>query len=141
MGPVKKLVCFADKISNLEIDVEDTAEVILRFASGAIGEIHLDYLQRFYQRNFEFFGETGTVIWDVNLRSVMLKSKGEAGEQVFPLEEGYDLNAMYIEEIKHFLACVAAGSPTITPLQYGAAVTKLISLAKQSAQSDAVIYI
>ena len=53
---VAKLACFSGHISNLEIDVEDVAEVILQFEDGAIGEIHQDYIQRFPQRNFEFLG-------------------------------------------------------------------------------------
>lgn len=138
LGDVKKVACFAKKVSALEIDVEDVFEAILEFTSGAIGEIHADYLQRFYQRNFEFFGETGTIIWDYNLKKVILKNKAN-GITEFPLEENYDLNAMYVEEIKHFLQCVEKQQETVTPIEEGAAVLRLICAAKDSAEKNKVI--
>lgn len=50
LGEVDAVVCFAGRQSHLEIDTEDTAALLLRFTSGAIGEIHLDYTQRVYSR-------------------------------------------------------------------------------------------
>lgn len=140
LGEVKKLSCFAKKVSHLEIDVEDVAEVILEFESGAIGEIHLDYLQRFYQRNFEFFGEKGTIIWDTNLKKVVLITK-EKGREEFPLDQDYDINAMYVEEVKHFLDCVDNRQETITPVEKGASILRLIMAAKESAEKDKSVYL
>lgn len=146
--PVKKLACFADKVSQIEIDVEDTAEVILQFESGTIGEIHLDYTQRFYQRNFEFFGTEGTIWWDANWKKVVLRTvetpgagvlgKGGAQEE-FPLVENYDINTMYIDEVKHFLACVADRKETITPTDTGAETLRLILAAKVSSEKGRAV--
>ncbi len=138
LGPVKKLVSFADKVSNLEIDVEDVSETILVFKSGVIGEIHLDYVQRFYQRNYEFFGENGTILWDVNQKKVLLKVV-DAEPQEFALESDYDLNAMYIEQLKHFLMAVKNHQSTVTPIEKGSEIIKLISAAKTSAAEGRVI--
>jgi predicted dehydrogenase len=140
-SPVKQIACIAEKVSDLEIDVEDTAEVLLRFDNGVIGEMHLDYIQRFYQRNFEFFGTEGTIIWDTNWKKVVLSAKsatggsgGKTAIEEFPLEDGYDLNTMYIEEIKHFLACVKERKETIAPFSHGARVVELIMAAKKSSE-------
>lgn len=135
---VKKIVCFSAKNSDLEIDVEDTAEVILQFTTGTIAEIHLDYTQRFYQRNFEFFGETGTIIWSADQKKVVLKNK-ESGETIFPLEENYEVNIMYVEEIKHFLECIDKGVETVTPVAKAGEVLRLICAAKESAKNIQVI--
>ena len=56
LGDVDSLFCMSTKRSSLEIDTEDTAETLIKFKSGTIAEIHLDYTQRVYQRNYEFFG-------------------------------------------------------------------------------------
>lgn len=138
LGNVARLSCFAKKVSYLEIDVEDVAEVILEFESGAVGEIHLDYLQRFNQRNFEFFGKEGTIIWDANLKKVVLLTK-EKGREEFFLDPDYDINAMYIEEIKHFLDCVDNRKETITPVEKGAKILRLIMAAKESAEKEKII--
>ena len=140
LGRVTKLVCFADRVGDVTVDTEDLAEVVLKFTSGAIGEVHLDYLQRFYQRNYEFFGETGTMKWDVNEKRIVLQIKDKEA-QVFPLAENYDLNAMYVEEIKHFLHCVKDRKETLTPVEAGAEVLCLICAAKESAEKGIVMRI
>lgn len=145
--PVKKLACFANRVSNLEIDVEDTAEVILQFVNGTIGEIHLDYTQRFYQRNFEFFGAEGTIWWDTNWKKIVLRTVetpgsgvlGSGSMQEFPLATDYDINTMYVEEVRHFLDCVEHRQETITPVSKGADVVKLICAAKAAATMNCVI--
>lgn len=140
LGDVKKLSCFAKKVSGLKIDVEDVAEIVLEFKSGAIGEIHLDYLQRFNQRNFEFFGEKGTIIWDTNLKKIVLMTK-ERGREEFPLDLAYDINTMYVEEARYFLECVEKRKKTITPVEKGMQVLRLIMAAKESAKKDRSIYL
>ena len=137
LGDVKKLACFAGRISNLEIDVEDTAEIVLQFTSGAIGEIHLDYTQRFAQRSFEFFGESGTLSWTLEQKKVLLRRVGyDPVETILPPE--YDLNMMYREEAKHFLHSVETRQETLMPIGRGAEVIRLICSAKESAQTERV---
>ena len=38
LSEVSQVVCFSDKLSSLEIDTEDTAEILLRLKSGAIAD-------------------------------------------------------------------------------------------------------
>ena len=138
LGKAKKIACFADRVGDITVDVEDTAELILQFENKAIGEIHLDYLQRFYQRNFEFFGEKGTIIWDVNKNNAVLRVKDKE-DDIFDNQKDYDINDMYIEEAEHFLDCVKTGKKTITDFKAGAEILKLICAAKESAENKTVI--
>ncbi len=138
LGDVSKVTCVAKKISDLEIDVEDVAAVILHLKSGALVELHLDYVQRFYSRCYEFFGETGTIMWDIKEKKVLLKTK-EAGEQIFELISEYDFNTMYIDELKHFLACVEARSNTVSSVIVGARVLEIITAAKESSLKEKTI--
>lgn len=140
LGNVKKLSCFAGKVSTLEIDVEDVAEVILQFENSAIAEIHLDYLQRFYQRNFEFFGEKGSMYWSMAEKKVTVLEV-EKEKQEFSLPENYDLNDMYVQEVQHFLNCVDSRTPSLTPIEQGEKIVKLISAAKESSDSEKVMHI
>jgi len=140
LGDVKKLACFAGNVSNLEIDTEDIAETILQFKNGAIAEIHVDYLQRFRQRNFEFFGELGTILWDTNEKRVVLLEKDKE-KQGFLLDSGYDINDMYVEEVRHFLQCIEKREETVTPIERGAEVLNLICKAKESSTENKIILI
>ncbi len=133
LGDVEEVFCMAGKLSNLEIDTEDTAEVLLKFHSGAVGEIHLDYTQRHYQRNYEFFGEEGTLKWDFNERTVRLYKAREGMWEVFEEPRNYDFNEMYRNEMKHFLDCAESGEQTLTDLHAGLRTLKAITAAKASA--------
>ena len=62
-GPVKSVTAEASKISDLDVDVEDYAALLLRHQNGVRTEIHLDYVQRCKQRNCKIVGEKGTLMW------------------------------------------------------------------------------
>ncbi len=65
VGKVKSVWGFTGKISDLEVDVEDTAEIGLRFESGALGSLHLDFNQQPPEHRFEVIGTKGTIKWDL----------------------------------------------------------------------------
>jgi len=48
---------------------------------------------------------------------------------------------MYIEQIKYFLDCIKSRKKTITSIERGAQVLKLICAAKESAKEDKSIYL
>jgi predicted dehydrogenase len=138
LGGVEKVFCLSGKLSDLEIETEDTAEVLLRFDGGAIGEIHLDYTQRAYQRNYEFFGEKGTLKWDFNERQVCLYKAEEKIWEIFIEPRDYDLNTMYIEEMKHFLDCVQNSKPSVTDIHSGLKTLMTILAAKTSVREGRI---
>ena len=63
LGEVAGTTCVAGKLSQLEIDTEDVAAILLRFETGAVEEIDLDYIQRAYRRTCQIIGEEGTLHW------------------------------------------------------------------------------
>lgn len=63
LGSVNKVNCVADKISDLDIDVEDFANMTLTHHSGARSSIHVDYLKPFKRRGCEIVGDQGMIIW------------------------------------------------------------------------------
>lgn len=139
-APVAEVTCVATKASALEIDVEDVAEVIFKFKNGSLGAVHVDYLQRFYKRTFEFFGSLGTISWDVVAKKVLVQIiDQEAGE--FLLSENYDFNEMYFKEVEHFLEAIKNDSKTVTPLARGVEVVELIVASKKSNEEKRTISI
>ena len=63
-GPADSVLCHADKLSDLEIDVEDYAALTLSHGKNVKSEIHLDYLQQAKRRGCEIVGENGTLTWE-----------------------------------------------------------------------------
>lgn len=98
--------CFAGKLSDLEIETEDVAAILLAFSSGAIGEIHMDYVQRAYSRNCHVIGDEGTIRWDFakGETSWFIHKEGRWQTEVQPA--GWNLNQMYKDEMEHFLRCL-----------------------------------
>jgi predicted dehydrogenase len=138
LGEVEEVFCMAGKLSRLDIDTEDTVEAILRFSNGAIGEIHVDYTQRAYQRNYEFFCENGTLKWDFLEKEVKMYRAVESSWEVFKEPLHYDINDMYIEEMKHFLRCINDGERSITDIYSGYRTLMVIMAARASTREGRV---
>lgn len=139
LGEVSQVFCFSGKLSSLEIDTEDTAEILLQFRSGAIAEVHLDYIQRFYGRSCQIIGEEGTILWDFNERRVKSCSSGSRTWQVFPDRPDYDINEMYEDEMKHFVQCVEGKAKPIQDINSGKEVLEIALAAKQSAKTGKAV--
>jgi len=137
MGPVSHVACFADKVSNLEIETEDTAAILLRFENGAIGTVHLDYIQRIPNRTCRFIGEKGTVLWDYFAKKVCWFETGKDTWQAFEYPE-YERNDRFLAEMRHFLACLRGEEQPKVDLLTGSRVLKVALRAKESVMTEKV---
>ena len=91
LGEVEALWAFAGRLSDLELDVEDTAEIGLHFA-GDSGSVHLDYNQRPPLHSLEIIGAQGTLRWDNadGAISVFESQSGGAGAwRTYPIQETF----------------------------------------------------
>jgi predicted dehydrogenase len=132
-GEVTSVVALADHVSNLEIETEDLAAILCRFKQGAIGEIHLDYLQRPYSRACKIIGQQGTIIWDIKEGVTKIHTENHTEwEEVYRLPAGYDFNAMYMEELKAFHAILTEGKPVINPPEEAQQTLQIVLAAKRS---------
>ncbi|MCH7929401.1 MAG: Gfo/Idh/MocA family oxidoreductase, partial [Proteobacteria bacterium] len=111
LGDVTDVFAHVQKASDLDIDVEDLAELQLSFAAGGVASIHLDMIQRVAFRNCRVIGTEGTLLWDGPSHRVAMYSAGN-GEWVdlHPAAE-IDRNQMYLSELQYFLDCVATREP------------------------------
>lgn len=139
LGEVKEVFCISDKISNLEMDTEDFAAILLKFESGTITEVHLDCLQHIYRRSCELIGEKGLIIWDYIKESVRLFTEGGKKWQVFSKDLRTGKNDMFIAEIKHFIDCIEGKDTSINNVIEAKRVLELALAAKKSAQTGKII--
>lgn len=101
---VKDAKSISGKISNLEINVEDIAEAILRFENGIIGSIHLNMIERGYNRYCKVVGEKGSIKWI--FKDNVLEFYDGISKKLIMENYDFDSNDSYLEELKHFFNCV-----------------------------------
>ena len=149
LGELEALWSFNGHISSLELDVEDAAEIGLRFASGAIGGVHVNYVQRPPVHRLEIVGTKGTLRWDnADGKLYFHRMPAEFGtwsanppqpeiEQLDP-PDGFERNQLFIDQTKHFLDVVRGEQP-ICNLQDGIQALRLALAAKESQDTGSVI--
>lgn len=127
-GEVESVSCVAGQLSDLEMDVEDTAAITLRLSRRVIAEVHLDCVQRGYARNCKLIGSDGTLIWE--FKEGVRHLLPDKTWRVYPITP--DPNDMYVAELRHFLACVRGEE---TPLVSGADGRRVLDIALAAKQS------
>jgi len=141
LGEVKEVSCFLDKLSNLEMDTEDVAGILLRFESRALASIHFDCLQPTYRRSCEFIGEEGIIVADIIEQRVELLTREQNQWQVFSENIKTDVNQMYIEEMKHFIDCIEGRDTPMLDIAGAKRVLQIVLAAKESAETKTAVSI
>lgn len=135
-GEVVGAFCLSGKLSHLEIDTEDTAAMLLRFANGAMGEVHLDYVQRAYHRTCQVIGDEGTIHWDYGEDQVRWYSSRSKTWQVFANPPEWQPNQMYVDEMSHFLRCLDGVEKPAVDVFEAARVLRIALAAKESGENQ-----
>ena len=84
----------------LDIEVEEIAESILIYEDKLV-TLHVDFLQKDYDRNIKILGEKGRIIWDWHTNKVDVKLHKDTEEE-HELND-FDVNQLYIDEMKDFI--------------------------------------
>ncbi len=146
VGKVESVWGFTAKLSDLEVDVEDTAEIGLRFGSGALGNLHLDFNQQPPAHRFEIIGTKGSLKWDLSdgatriyraspeslATSTGMGIKAGGEWEMYPLPENWERNVMFLEQMKHFVAVVRGEVESACTLEDGVRVQQLVNAIHKS---------
>jgi len=132
-GEAAELVCHAAHVSALAGDTEDLAEVTLRFASGAIGHLHVDYLRRVYRRDLEIVGSDGVISWDYASRSVRVLGPEPDRVELHDGSGDGPNEAMYVAEMRHFVDCLDGREEPLVDGWEALRSLRMVEAAKRSA--------
>src|SRR2546425_7135450 len=133
LGWPREVFAYASRVSSLEIDTEDNADVLLRFDDGAVANVHLDYLQRTYRRACDFIGEDGVIAWDYIAQSVTVYGKEDRRIEGFQESINTERNQMFVDEMRHFGRCVETGDSPMLDAAGGRAILEVALAAKAAA--------
>lgn len=130
-GRFDQVFCIASNSGQLEIDVEDRADILLS-RDGLTAHMHLDFLQRRAKRGCKVIGSTGTIYWDLIANRITRDGPDGESDLLFS-DPTADRNDMYVELLRGFID-VAAGrtAPRIT-LDEGLLTLDMVEAMRESA--------
>ena len=139
-GMPSKVVALGGHLSNLEIDVEDVADVLLEmtFKGKSLPvSLHMDYIQRPPSRNCKVIGELGEITMDLSGLKVIVEKPGK--EKEIHDFGGLQRNELFINEIDHFFECVANRQQPVITLRDGFNSLRIALAIKQSMETGKII--
>lgn len=147
VGEVERLYSFCGHLSPLELDVEDVAEIGLRFQSGAVGGVHVNFVQRPPVHRLEIVGTAGTIRWD-NADGILhlLRMPADFGVssavpppptvERFAPPPGFDRNELFTEQMRHFISVARGETQPACTLNDGVLALKLSLAARESGNGE-----
>lgn len=136
-GLPRRVFAVGGHLSELEVNVEDSVSLLLHCESDGRPvpvHIHLDYLQRPPQRVCEVVGDLGKVRYDYYAQQVEFFDARTRTREVLHFDK-FDRNEMFLDEIRHFLACVRGEEKPIVGLREGLDSMKIAHAADKSLHS------
>ena len=94
--------------SQLDLEVDVCSDLMIKHKSGAVSQIHLDYLQRPPHRSGTISFEEGWLSYDFNTMKLIGQVKDKDPVIVWS-DAQYDSNQMYIDQVQEFVNYVEEG--------------------------------
>ena len=128
----EKVLSIVQNLNILGIETEEIADVILKYEKKQLN-LHIDYLQKPFQRGIKVLFERGWCEWDLNYNKIKVfdYTSDLLNETCFP--KGYHKNDMYLSQSKAFIKALDKNDTPFTDLIQGIESLNLaLEIKKQS---------
>ncbi len=133
-GTVSEVFGYNGRVSGLEVETDDLAEIQARFTSGLVGTIHQDMFGRQHSKYMEVKCAEGNIHWNVYDFSVSVFTAGDKKTKTFSFKEDHQI--MYLNEISHFIdLCRGKAAKPLCTLEGGIHGMKIIEAVLRSQAS------
>ncbi len=144
-GEVEWVKATLSRQSSLEIDVEDTAHLILGFTSGAdghqlIASVSLDFIRHDTTRLCTAICEKGSLRWN-GLTGVVEQFEVGAKEWRELFRHQHQRDDSYLAEWHHFLDCINAKTVPLISGEDGLKILQIIDAARQASDAGNLVHI
>jgi len=140
-GLPRRIFTLGGHLSSLELDVEDVASISMNFfVNGKPVPVHLhqDYVQRPPSRTLQIVGDSGNIRANFHALSVEhFDGSGHLAETANFLK--FDRNQLFLEEMRHFFACIEGKEKPLVNLRDGAQSLRMALAAKESLETEEVV--
>lgn len=144
-GEVEWVKATLSRQSNLEIDVEDTAHLILGFVPEAdghmlIGTLNLDFIRQDTTRLCTVIGANGSLRWN-GLTGVVERFEAGAIEWKVLYHQQHQRDGSYLAEWQHFISCISEKIPLLINAEDGLRVLQIIDAARKASETGGQVQI
>jgi predicted dehydrogenase len=140
-GLPRRVYALGGHLSSLEVDVEDTAEILMDYEMDGRSvpvSLHEDYLQRPPRRICEVIGDQGKIL--VNLAALSVEVFDGEGRQVESVSHaGFQRNQMFLDELNHFLSSLQGKPKPLVSVREAAHSLCMALAAKESLVTGKVV--
>ncbi|MGZ7042915.1 MAG: Gfo/Idh/MocA family protein, partial [Thermoanaerobaculia bacterium] len=140
-GFPRRVFAVGGHLSSLDLDVEDTVSVLMDcVVDGRSIPVHLhqDCVRRPPSRTCEVIGDEGTIRLDFNERTVdVFDGPGRLIET--QVCEGGTRNQLFLDELRHFLACLEGDAQPVVGARDGAQSLRMALAARESMETGRAV--
>ena len=142
-GKPRRVYAQGGHLSDLEMDVEDTADMCFS-CTNADREfpvhVHLDFLQKPARRYIHIAGEKGSIVFDYYTNELVIRSLPD-GDIQKTIYDQFQRNDMFLQEVTDFINSIRNCNLPPISLEDGITALKLCLAAKQSLVTGEVVEI
>lgn len=120
-GKARRVFALGGKLGDLDIDVEDTASILMECIHGGHVlpvSLCLDFAQVPTKRTCTIIGTSGKIEWDLQNGSLELQESDSKNNQYYDFSK-FDRNEMFIAELHHFFQCISGESQPMVDVRSG----------------------
>ncbi len=100
----QSVFCQSKNFDKLTIDVEEMCEAIFEYKDKLV-TLHLDYLQKDYDRNIKILCDEGKILWNWHENKIQVMKHKEKAYEI-KLDAEFIVNQLYIDELNDFFSLV-----------------------------------
>ena len=140
-GMPRRIFALGGHLSNLEVDVEDTADILMECMLDGYPVpicLHQDYIQNPSKRSCEIVGDAGKILVDIRALTVNVFD-GQGNLVEASSYDGFQRNQLFLDELTCFLDGIQGKQMLLVNLRDGAQSLRMALAAKESLASGNVV--
>ncbi len=106
-GEINDVRSWVGQVSDLEIDSEDLAEIVIETETGVLGQLHLDYYRSVPRRTIEISGDSGVIHGDLLENKVRIQTNHGTETESFDISD----DDLYERQLHSFLSHIRNEEP------------------------------
>lgn len=139
-GMPMRVAAFGGTKTGLAVDTDDLVKGILEYTNGVVVSLHMDFYKRPPRRVFEIMGVKGVLCWSYHDKKLEFIPHAKEEQPLTWIDpDGFERNTMFIDQIRHFVACIDGREQLGVTFRDGLAVLRVSKALLRSVEEGEVV--